>query len=40
MEDLLIELLSTFGYPVRLQGSFAEDEKQYPLYENDDSGTK
>lgn len=29
MEDLLIELLSTFGYPVRLQGSFAEDEK-YP----------
>lgn len=29
MEDLLIEVLSTFGYPVRLQGSFAEDEK-YP----------
>ena len=31
MEDLLIEVLSTFGYPVRLQGSFAEDEK-YPEY--------
>ena len=29
LEDLLIELLSTFGYPVRLQGSFTEDEK-YP----------
>lgn len=29
MEDLLIELLSTFGYPVRLQGSLAENE-DYP----------
>lgn len=29
MEDLLIEVLSSFGYPVRLQGSLAEDEK-YP----------
>lgn len=29
MEDLLIEVLSSFGYPVRLQGSFAEDES-YP----------
>lgn len=29
MEDLLIEILSEFGYPVRLQGSLAEDEP-YP----------
>ena len=29
MEDLLIEVLSSFGYPVRLQGSLAEDE-EYP----------
>lgn len=29
MEDLLIELLSSFGFPVRLQGSLAEDEP-YP----------
>lgn len=29
MEDLLIEILSQFGYPVRRQGSFLENEK-YP----------
>ena len=29
LKDALISLLETFGYPVRLQGSFAEDE-QYP----------
>ncbi len=29
MEDLLIEVLSEFGYLVRLQGSFLED-KEYP----------
>ena len=29
MKDEFIELLETFGYPVRLQGSFAENE-QYP----------
>ncbi len=29
MVDLLIEVLSTFGYPVRRQGSLAEDER-YP----------
>ena len=29
MEDRLIEILSFFGYPVRRQGSFAEDE-DYP----------
>lgn len=29
MKDTLITLLETFGYPVRLQGSFAENE-QYP----------
>lgn len=29
LKDELISLLETFGYPVRLQGSFAEDE-QYP----------
>lgn len=29
MEDLLIEILSEFGYPVRRQGSFLEDEP-YP----------
>ena len=32
MEDLLIAMLEgTFGYPVRLQGSFLKDEK-YPDY--------
>ena len=29
MKDNLITILETFGYPVRLQGSFAEDE-EYP----------
>lgn len=29
MEDELIELLSSFGYPVRRQGSFSDSE-QYP----------
>lgn len=29
MEDLLIEVLSQFGYPVKLQGSLLEDEP-YP----------
>lgn len=29
MEDLLIETLTAFGYPVRLQGSFLENEP-YP----------
>lgn len=29
MEDLLIEVLASFGYPVRLQGSLLEDEP-YP----------
>lgn len=29
MKENLIELLSTFGYPVRLQGSISADEK-YP----------
>lgn len=40
MEDLLIEILSTFGFPVRLQGSFLPDE-EYPddffTFWNDDS---
>ena len=39
MEDLLIEILSDFGYPVMLQGSLADDEP-YPdnfftFYNND-----
>lgn len=29
MEDLLIEVLSSFGYPVKLQGSLAKNER-YP----------
>lgn len=40
MEKLLIKLLESFGYPVRLQGSIAADEK-YPdsffTFWNDDS---
>ncbi len=32
MEDLLIETLNTFGYPVRLQGSLAADEEYPPNF--------
>lgn len=42
MEDLLIEILESFGYPVRLQGSLLEDEP-YPdhfftFWNNDSAG--
>lgn len=43
MEDLLIEVLSSFGYPVRLQGSLAENEP-YPdnffTFWNNDSNSQ
>lgn len=43
MEDKLIEILETFGYPVNLQGSLDENE-QYPdsfftFWENSTEGT-
>lgn len=43
MEDLLIEILSEFGHPVRLQGSLLEDEP-YPdhffTFWNNDSNSE
>lgn len=43
MEDLLIEILASFGYPVRLQGSMLVDE-EYPksfftFWENESEDT-
>lgn len=43
MEDLLIQILESFGYPVMLQGSLAEEEA-YPsnffTFWNDDSASQ